>query len=271
MNRDRHPINIRELSGDANFSGFPKTDDVELKHALYQASAEILYPLIYQLCRAREIGLNHFRCASGMTQLAPECMDNVHTETEAAVDDFIRNAKQPIRNVEGWVRARHQARMVDAHRRRRGARGALQRPRLSQWLIKALPAGPWPQRLALELLEWVGVEQTAGIDTWPLTAWADLRMSLTGEHDCTERRVAEDVAAVLAAMRSKPQWYELFVERPLSKKQTSVLPGSRMSAEPAREPEPLALVDDHELADTRLRSRATVALSQLAAVSTRAR
>src|SRR6185369_13070063 len=90
-------------------------------------------------------------------------------------------ARHPIKNLEGWVASRIRPATVDGHRRRRGLRGAQQRPRVPAWLAAELGGEPWLTTLATRILEWVGVTTTAGTELWPLDAWAELRTTVTDD------------------------------------------------------------------------------------------
>jgi hypothetical protein len=139
------------------------------------------------------------------------------------VDDVLAHARHPVLNLEAWIAGRLNAATVDGHRRRRGLRGALQRPRLPGWLAADLGQDQWLMALATRMLGWVGVRGTAGNEVWPLESWAQERAAYTGDWQGSDPGVvAREVEAVLAAMRRRPQWYESYVERPLGQKQAPV-------------------------------------------------
>jgi hypothetical protein len=165
--------------------------------------------------------------------------------------------------VEPWLVSRLQPATVDAHRRRRSGRGALQRPRLPQWLLKELGDDPWLGRLAIEVLVWVGVTGTAGGGLWPLDGWADLRHQVTGDWaDSTSHTVEREVEQVLRAMRTRPKWYADYVERPLGAK-TAPLATAAHGTPAGVEPSVLALVEPHEADDARLTALAESALEAI--------
>lgn len=227
---------------------------------------QIAWPVVFQrLTRRIEIGRGHHGCAAGLHRLEPECLDRFQDDVEAVLDDLFRNARTPIVNLEGWISSRLNAATVDAHRRRRGERGALQRPRLPGWLVRELDDDPWLTVLAVEVLVWVGVPTTAGVGVWPLDAWAERRAAVTGQVATGEHQVARDVERVLAAMRVRRTWYADFVERPLGRKQAPVLPAPRTDADSAREWPHLALVPRHETDDARLRDLAAAAVDAIEA------
>ncbi|GAA2634579.1 hypothetical protein GCM10010399_79010 [Dactylosporangium fulvum] len=224
------------------------------------------YDIVWQLVferhtRGFEIKRGHPICASSVSGLRPDCLDRFQDDVEAVLEDLLRNAKVPILNLEGWITRRINAATVDAHRRRRGERGALQRPRLPQWLTRALRDDPWLTRLAVELLIWVGVPVAAGAGLWPLNAWADLRATVTGDLTGDETTIAADVETVLTAMRQSRTWYTNFVERPLGRKQAPVLSAPRSEPEPNRdETDHLPLTERHETDDAHLHDLAAAAV-----------
>jgi hypothetical protein len=191
---------------------------------IHRGAYVICWPVVFQcLTRGIEHGRGHHRCATGVEHLQPECLDRFEDDVEAVVADLLRNAKEPIRNVEGWVRSRIKRATIDGHRRRRGERGAVQRPRLPKWLAEQLGEDPWLLALAIHVQTWVGVPATAGTALWPCGAWAEQRIAITGEAGCSEHDVMKDVETVLAAMRWNRGWYERFIERPLGRKQAPLL------------------------------------------------
>ncbi|MEV6491392.1 hypothetical protein AB0M20_22680, partial [Actinoplanes sp. NPDC051633] len=193
--------------------------------ALGAAAYEIVWPVVYQhLTRGLELRRGHRRCASGVTLLTDECLDRFHDDVEAVVHDLLRNAHAEIQTVEAWLHGRLTAATVDGNRRRRGRRGALQRPRMSGWLAAELGHDRWLIRLALHVLEWVGVPETAGSEVWPLDSWVALRPGATGDWDTDVRTVRSEVDLVLTAMRRRPDWYASYIERPLGAKIPPVAP-----------------------------------------------
>jgi hypothetical protein len=190
--------------------------------------------------------------------LGDDCLDRFYDDVEAVVNDILSNTNAQIRNLEGWIVPRLRAATVNAHRRRRGERGALQRPRLPGWLDEALGHDPWLGHLSVALLTWVGAPITAGASLWPLDRWSDLRAEVIG--DWTSRDLALvrcDVDRVLTAMRTRPRWYAENVERPLGAKTPAVasIPNWEGIAL-----EPLALVEEHVRCDSRLADLAAVAI-----------
>ena len=227
---------------------------------------EIVWPVVFlRLTRRLEVGRGHRVCAISVLRLEPECLDRFEDDVEAVLDDLFRNAKVPIANLEGWVTRRLTAATVDAHRRRRGERGALQRPRLPGWLVEALGHDEWLMELSIDILEWVGVATTAGTGIWPLGAWAERRATVTGSFGRADTEVARDVETVLAAMRRSPAWYLKYVERPLGRKQAPVLPAQRTDQDLVRELPHLAFVHRQEADDARLLALAETAVHAIGA------
>jgi hypothetical protein len=216
-----------------------------------------------RITRRVEQSRGHSVCAAGVHRLADECLDRFHDDVEAVVDDLLTHARTPIRHLEAWIAGRLTAATVDAHRRRRGLRGALQRPRLPGWLAGELGHDRWLTTLATQMLVWVGISSTAGHEVWPYEAWAQERGACTGDWQRSDPRiVAREVATVLAAMRRRPDWYERYVERPLGAKQAPVatLPVDETPGEAAL---PLALGDPYERMEAEMRRLAAVAVASI--------
>ena len=222
---------------------------IELTGAAYA----VVWPIVYnRLTRRFEQTRGHAACAAGVSNLADECLDRFHDDVESVVEDLLAHARQPIQHLEAWIAARLTAATVDGHRRLRGRRGALQRPRLPGWVAAGLGHDPWLTALATEILVWVGVSVTAGTEVWPLEAWAQERGQRTGDWAGSEPGVvAREVETVLAVMRRRPNWYESYVERPLGAKQAPVAtsPVGEATGEVAK---PLALVEPAAQVDSEL-------------------
>jgi hypothetical protein len=215
---------LRELAAaghlaDAAAEGSP------YRTALTGAAYDLVWPIVFdRVTRRFEKQRGHVLCATGIAQLNDDCLDRFHDDVEAVVDDLLTHARRPIRHVEGWVAARLGAATVNAHRRRRGERGALQRPRLPGWLVEALDRDPWLTTLATNMLVWVGVRGTAGNQVWPLEVWAQERGATTGDWQGSDpATVGREIDRVLAVMRRRPDWCASFVERPLGAKQPPVV------------------------------------------------
>lgn len=222
---------------------------------------EIVWPVVFfNLTRRIEHARGHTACATSVTRLEPECLDRFQDDVEAVVDDLCRHGTVRIPNLEGWLTSRLTAATVDAHRRRRAARGALQRVRLPQWLSRDLDADPWLTSLAMDILTWVGVANTAGTGIWPLHVWTERRAQMTGNPQSDVRDTAADVERVLAVMRRRPRWYADFVERPLGRKQVPVVPPLPVADQ---HPRPLLLAERHEIDDALLRGLAAEAIDAI--------
>jgi hypothetical protein len=224
---------------------------------------ELLHPVVFgHLTRKVEARRNHRDCMVSVRNLRPDCLDRFHDDIDAVLDDLFRSARQPILNLEGWVSKRLIAVTVDAHRRRRGERGALQRPRIPRWLARELNNDQRLIGLALDMLDWVGVEATAGVSDWPIAIWASERMA--NEKGCEDpsRSVTEDVMTVLAAMRKRPKWYLNYVERPMGHKRPSLLSNPRHGWEPASDSAQAAR-DAHAADDARRAELAALAVTAI--------
>lgn len=219
---------------------------------------EITQPVVFtQLTRKVEIKRGHTRCAVSVRMLEDDCLDRFHDDMDAVLDDVFRNASATISNLEGWVSKRLTAVTVDAHRRRRGERGALQRPRrIPGWLATSLGHDARLSELAADMLEFVGLDVTVGREVWPVDAWAARRATENGDYMAARRAVLRDVETVVAAMRRQPKWYDDYVERPLGRKRAPLLPGPRTGpgTEPASHEDP---------ADARLTELAALAVAAI--------
>lgn len=231
-----------------HFEQAPQAERRRLRIEAY----ELLHGLVFaQLTRKVEARRGHRDCMVSVTKLRPDCLDRFHDDLDAVIDDLFRSARTPIQNLEGWVSSRLSAVTIDAHRRRRGERGALQRPRLPRWLADELRQNRRLMNLALDMLEWVGVEASAGIHDWPIEVWTSQRAT-QGDHHAG-RSVTEDVATVVAAMRKRPQWYADYVERPMGRKAlpltASRADGSAPVADPQRAAQEADAADDARRAE----------------------
>jgi hypothetical protein len=232
---------------------------------LYGIVSEVVYE---RLTRGLERGRGHRECATSMWRLEPDCHDQYQDDVAAVRADLLRHADLPIANVRGWLVPRLKPVVVDDHRRRRGAIGAHQRPRLPLplWLNAELGGDPWLAELAVEIMRWVGVRTAAGDGIWPLSAWSDRRSLATGQAGSTVFQVARDVERVLDAMRCRRPWYDQYIEGPLGHKQTPVAFGASVHGQddgPA--PSDLWLVSLEEAADARLLAVAGDALDGIRA------
>jgi hypothetical protein len=260
-NENEEPV-IRRLAREGRIVAHFQGASPQERRRLRAEAAETAGPIVFRrITKPMERRRRHPMCASGVQRMAPECVDRYHDDLDAVLDHLFAHAGVPIGNLEGWITARLRRATVDAHRRRRGERGALQRPRPPAWLIAELGGDAWLVRLATAVLEWVGVEATAGRSLWPLTAWTDRRITVTGDHAAGEAVVAAEVEVVLAAMRERRPWYEKNVERPLGRKEAPVWFPARAEH---TGPEPLALVEPHERDDAELQELAARAIDLIA-------
>lgn len=251
---------VRELARRGKLVDYvAAASDVERKR-LRVAAYEITQPVVFNnLTRKLEINRGHSRCSVSVQMLEDDCLDRFHDDMDAVLDDVFRNARVPISNLEGWVTRRLTAVTVDAHRRRRGERGALQRPRrIPAWLSAALGDDERLVGLAVDLLEFVGLDVTAGTETWPIDSWAARRAA--DDFEAARRAVRRDIDTVIAAMRTRPKWYADYVERPLGRKRPPLLPVPR-SVDEATEPSPVR----HDVADARLTELAALAVAAISA------
>jgi hypothetical protein len=227
---------------------------------LREGAGEIAGPLLFhRMTRSLEHRRGHPRCASGLRGLAADCLDRYHDDLEAVLDHLFARATVPIDNLEGWLAVRLTRATVDGYRKRRGGRGAPQRPRLPKWLAEELAHDGRLLDLAVAMLGWAGNDATAGLSMWPLSAWAERRAAGTGGPAVTEASVARDVEIVLTAMRRRPTWYEKSVARPLGRKKAPVWFPARGSDGTHAEPQPF-VVPRHEHDDALLRELAARAL-----------
>ncbi|HEU4348778.1 MAG TPA: hypothetical protein VFR35_13445 [Actinoplanes sp.] len=255
---------LRELAGAGRLAAFVSAAAPAQYATLAAAAYEIAWPLVfYRITRPVERRRGHWRCSTAMTRLADDCLDGFHDDVEAVVADLLSNAKAEIANLEAWLSGRLTAATVDGHRRRRGQRGALQRPRLPQWLAAELGHDAWLGELALHILDWVGVPGTAGTGVWPLDTWALRRAAVTG--DCAgsdHRTVLGEVNRVLAAMRRRPGWYADYVERPLG---TKAAPVAAPPGDAVGDTRPLTPMTPEDEDDDRLLALASAAVDAIAA------
>ncbi|GHJ48946.1 hypothetical protein Cs7R123_62880 [Catellatospora sp. TT07R-123] len=255
---------LRSLAGQGRLAAVARSATDAQRVRLSGAAFALAWPIVFsRVTRVYEQRRGHRTCAVAVDRLADGCLDRFYDDVEAVVDDLLTHSTTKIANPEGWMTSRLRAVTVDAHRRRRGARGALQRPRLPAWLVRRLPGEPWYQQLAVEILTWVGVPTTAGTQLWPLDAWAEHRARATGDPLGSDvRAVQRDVEQVLAAMLTRPRWYDDHVERPLGRKTPPLAP-MIVEGGSVAEPPPLVLADPDATADARLADLASLALAAI--------
>ncbi|MGC5052846.1 hypothetical protein ACLQ2S_15495 [Micromonospora sp. DT48] len=234
----------------------------EVRARLTGAAYAIAWPIVFtRVTRPMERRRGHWACATSVRMLADDCLDRHHDDVEAVVTDLLANARVPIIDVERWLSTRLTAATVDGHRRRRGGRGALQRPRVPAWLARELDNDPWLTDLAVQILTWVGVPTTAGTELWPLDRWAQRREAVTGDPTGGDGgTLTREIERVLTAMRRRPRWYADYVERPLGRKHAPVLavPGDGVT-----DPQPLVPVGPQERDEARLADLASAAVEAI--------
>jgi hypothetical protein len=255
---------LRVLASEGRLAEVTRSALTRERTLLTGAAFALAWPIVFsRITRVYERRRGHHACAAGVDRLADGCLDRFYDDVEAVVDDLLTNSTMKILNVEGWITSRLRAVTVDAHRRRRGARGALQRPRLPRWLGERLAGDAWLEFLAVEILVWVGVPTAAGAQLWPLDSWAERRALVNGDqYGSDARTVQREVERVLAAMRCRPRWYAHHVERPLGMKTPPLAPIS-VKAEPVAEPPALVLTEPDEVTDSRLADLAWLALAAI--------
>jgi hypothetical protein len=261
------PRAVREAARRGELAAWAAAATGPERRALTKAVYEIAWPLVFTgLTRRLEIQRGHSRCAASLRGLTDDCFDRFQDDLEAVVVDVMQRATVPVACLDAWIRSRLNAATVDAHRRRRGERGALQRPRLPGWLRDALGNDRWLTMLAVEMLVWVGVPASAGTGLWPLDSWAQRRAVLTRDWRGSDAStVAREVEEVQRAMRRRPDWHESYVEGPLGRKNPPVIPAPRGDVDRVVEPAPLPLVERHETDDARLLALAALAVEAIEA------
>ncbi len=220
-----------------------RADDAE-RRRLYAAGFAWAYPVVFQVVtRKVERARGHHGCARGIRHLAGDCLDGFHDDVEALVDHLFASTT-PIDDLGAWLAFWAPRAAVDGHRRRRGERGALQRPRMTRSLQAALGSDPWLMDLALRILTWVGIPATAGAGLWPLDEWAQSRADLTGDvRGSTPAVVEGEIDQVLGVLRRRPAWFDRHVERPLGLKPAPVAPPP---GDGAGDPRPLVPADQDD-------------------------
>jgi hypothetical protein len=229
------------------------------EHALLGSAVyAVAWPIVFsRVTRSVEMQRGHRGCMGSVHTLAPECLDGFEDDVAAVVDYVLRFADTPISNLGGWIASRVQKACVDGHRRRRGQRGALQRPRLPEFVASGLAGDPWLCFLAVAVLTWVGLPMTAGCGLWPLEEWGRSREARVPGSDAGDGAAVErDIETVLTAMRARPAWYERYVEVPLGRKQPPVYPTADAV------PPALRIVETHEFDDAMLVRLAGLALDE---------
>ena len=247
-------VSVRDLAGRGLLVDYARTASEQERRRLRIEVYEIVHPVVFrQFTRKHEIKRGHRWCAVAVDRLEDPCLDRFQDDMDAVLDDVFRHAGVPIHNLEGWVSRRVAVATIEGYRRRRGERGALQRPRIPRWLAVGLGEEPRLLALAVDVLDFVGNDVAVSSGVWPLAAWAERRA--LGE---SQRAVARDVEIVLAAMRVRPKWYESYVERPLGAKRPPVVAPTEEFVPPlgvAADQGDWVLVELASLAVTRIEQR----------------
>jgi hypothetical protein len=253
---------LRGLARDGLLAAAVRTASATELRSITGSAYDLGWPIVFsRLTRRLERRRGHPDCAAAVHRLADDCLDRFYDDVEAVVDDLLVHATKPIGNLEAWIGSRLNAATVNGHRRLRGRRGALQRPRIPGWLAADLGHDRWLTTLATEILVWVGIAATAGTGVWPVDGWAQRRAAVTGDWQGSDPvTIASDVETVLAAMRRRPTWYLSYVETPLGRKHAPVasVPWANFGAEP-----PLSLAEPDGPEDARLNDLAAAAVQAI--------
>lgn len=259
-------LSVRELADRGMLAAHYEQASEEERRRLRTEAYQLLHPVVFsQLTRRVERRRGHRECAVSISRLRPDCWDRFHDDMDAVLDDLFRNSRVRIRNLEGWVSRRLVKATVDGYRRRRGARGALQRPRIPRWLRQQLHDDHGLMELAIAMLEWVGQEATAGVHEWPVEVWSELRFAKYGDYDSARRSVEEDVATVIAAMTTRPKWYADYVERPMGRKRIPLAKSYRDGSDEPAADLGRPVVDAHDADEARRIELAALAIEAIRA------
>jgi hypothetical protein len=255
---------LRQLAAEGRLASTFACATPDERRCLYSAAYSFAYPIVYDVVtRKVELGRGHGSCARSVRHLGDVCVDGFYNDVEATIDYLFAHARQPIGNLEAWVAGRATKAAVDGHRKRRGDRGALQRPRMTAALANGLGHDQWLMDLALSILTWVGVTSTAGADVWPLESWVQRRAMIKGSPEgCTPIVVQREIDQVLDVMRRQPSWYADYVERPLGRK---IAPTASPPGDGHAYNQPLRLVNEYELEDIRVADLACAAIEAIRA------
>lgn len=259
------PIGVRELARQGLLADAFKRASATERRRLRTEVYELLYPVVFsQLTRQVEARRGHRDCIASVSRLRPDCLDRFHDDMDAVLDYLFRYAGEPIHHLAGWVSKRLVRATVDGYRRRRGGRGALQRPRIPRWLARELCYDCRLLDLAIQLLEWVGVDATAGVEDWPIQTWTAQRAAQSGDYQAARHAVIQDVATVLAAMRTNARWYGDYVERPMGHKRFPLVASPPDGSGTAPDVPPTAL-DAADAVDARRVELAALAVALIGA------
>jgi hypothetical protein len=243
---------VRELARLGQLAAVYRTAAPILQLSLRRGVLEIAYQVVFQRITFRvEQRRRHSDCVAGVRHMRPECLDRFHEAVEAVAVDTLRKAEVPILRLDAWMASTAVNATINDYRIRRGKVGAQQKPRVPQWLCRALGDDPWLVDLALAILTWVGIPDTAGPAVWPVGSWTERRAAVTGKGETAGPAVVwREIEQVLTAMRHREDWYAHYVEGPIGHKPVPVAPAVRMPDGELLEPPPLELVSADERQDS---------------------
>jgi hypothetical protein len=255
---------VRELLRNGELTAVYDTAPAQTRRRLRAAVYAIVWPLVFNvLTKPLEVRRGHPACAKSVHRMTPECHDAFSDDAAAVVDWVLRHATVPVESAEAWIAGRIKTITIDAHRQRRGDRGAQQRPRVAKWLASRLGGDAWLIELAGSVLTWVGLKATAGTALWPIDSWAERRAVVLGEAVPSEAATLRDLDQVLQAMQARPDWYEQYVEQPLGRKEAPVSTAPRAVGGDAQEPQPLDLTPVDERDEAALTGVAAAAVEAI--------
>jgi hypothetical protein len=233
------------------------------RRAAHAGAFLIADPVVYlRQTRRLERDRGHYDCATSIARMRTGCRDQ-HTDAVLATIDHVFRATARIKNLTAFIAGCTRNAVVDAHRRFRGSRGALQRDRVPCWLSTRLGDDPWLCELARLVIEFVGTDVTPGYDLWPVHGWALRRASYRGDgpEQADLGATIRELDQVLRTMRSRrPKWFAEKIEGPLGRKEAAVAPPLESDGQEITRPA-LRTVDVSAHDDARQRELAAVALT----------
>src|SRR5687767_12448455 len=128
---DLHPSDLlepvaklRSLAREGRLAAVAQSATPGERLRLTGAAFTLAWPIVFnRLTRGYEQRRGHRSCAVSVDRLADGCLDRFYDDVEAVVHDLLTHSTTRIANAEGWITSRLRAVTIDAHRRRRGARG----------------------------------------------------------------------------------------------------------------------------------------------------
>ena len=246
---------LRELAATGRLASVAADAVGERRLALTGAAFAVCWPVVFsRLTRSLERRRGHVVCASSVFRMAETCLDRFYDDVEAVIDDLLAHAKEPVRNLEAWVAARLNA--LDGQRPPSPPRRDRRAPTATNADVARRSAR------TRSVADRVGHpdpgvgggardRRRLRVAGQRLVAAARRRDGRRGDRrrgdgHCVigvggpgdAAATARDIDTVIAAMRTRPAWYESYVERPLGRKVTPVV-GSRDFTDPP----PLLLTD----------------------------